>query len=386
MDFSLSEDQLAIQELARRFAEEICAPEAESLDREHRFPQETWRKMVETGLLAVNHEEAYGGTGLDKLAEVLVIEELSKASLSHGAAYALLGHGFSSFIGKYGTPEQKAKYIPRVIENGHIGAFCLSEPGAGSDAMGIRTTAHRDGDEFVITGSKCFITAGNLAASHLIVARDPELGERAFTGFVVDDALQKEGFSCSRVENKMGLRGLPTVELYFDRLRVPAGCVLGGKEGEGRMMHYALGTLDGARIGTGAQALGVMEAAFERAVQYSGDRVQFGKPLNANQGIKWKLAEMASKIEIARLLVYHAAWRETQGLPHTKEAAMAKLYATKFGREVVNEALQIHGGAGYMSDLPLERMYRDIKITEIYEGPSEIMKTVIANGILKGKP
>lgn len=385
MDFRLNEDQLSIQELARQLAQEVCLPEAELLDREHIFPEETWKQIAEAGLIAVNHEERFGGIGKDKIAEVLVIEELSKASLTHGATYALLGHGFSSFIEKYGTEEQKEKYIPRVVGEGYKGAFCMSEPGAGSDAMAVRTTAVRDGDDFVISGSKCFVTAGNIAQSHIIVAKDPELGERAFTGFIIDDAFKLEGFSCGRVEDKMGLRGLPTSELYLDNVRVPADCVLGGKEGEGKMMHYALGTLDGARIGTGAQALGVMEAAYELALKYSGERVQFGKPINANQGIKWYLAEMASKIEMARLLVYQAAWLETQGLPHTKEAAMAKLYAPKFAREVVNDALQIYGGLGYMHEVPLERMYRDIKITEIYEGSSEIMKVVIANSILKGK-
>ena len=385
MDFRLNEEQLSIQELARQFAQEVCLPEADSLDREHRFPEDTWKKLADTGLIAVNHDEKYGGIGKDKIAEVLVIEDLSKASLTHGAAYSLLGHGFSRFIGKFGTEEQRERYIPSVISEGYIGAFCLSESGAGSDAMAVRTTAVRDGDDFVLSGSKCFITAGNIAKSHIVVAKSPELGERAFTGFIIDDAFKHDGFSCGRVEEKMGLRGLPTVELYLDNVRVPASCVLGGKEGEGKMMHFALGTLDGARIGTAAQALGVMEAAFELAMKYSGERVQFGKPINANQGIRWYLAEMASKIEMTRLLTYHAAWLETQGLPHTREAAMAKLYATKYGREVVNDALQIFGGVGYMSDVPLERMYRDIKITEIYEGSSEIMKQVIAGSLLKGK-
>ena len=385
MDFRLSEEQKLIRDVARQFATEVCLPEADSLDRDHCFPAETWEKIAETGLIAVNHEEQYGGTGKDKVAEVLITEELSKASLTHGAAYSLLGHGFSSFIAKYGTKEQKDKYIPRVINDGYIGAFCLSETCAGSDAMSIRTFAVRDGDEFVLSGNKCFITAGNIAKSHIIVAKDPALGERAFTGFIIDDAFSKPGFSCGKIEKKMGICGLPTVEICLDNVRVPASSVLGGKAGEGKMMHYALGTLDGARIGTGAQALGVMEAAYELALDYSSKRIQFGKPLNANQGIKWYLAEMASKIEMARYLIYHAAWLETQGKPHSKEAAMAKLYSTRFAREVVNDALQIHGGSGFMCDLPLERMYRDIKVTEIYEGSSEIMKLVIANSILSSK-
>lgn len=385
MDFRLTPEQELLRKAAAQFSARWCAPEAMALDEEHAFPMETWKRMTEAGLLRVNHSEKYGGTGHDAIGEMIVIEELSKASLTHGAAYALLANGFPTFIEKFGTEEQKQYFIPQVLNDGVIGSFCLTEPDAGSDATGIRTTSVRDGSDYILNGTKCFITAGNLAKYHLVVAiADLKNGERGFNGFIVD--ADSPGISVGKLENKMGLRGLPTTELIFEEVRVPASRMLGGAGGCGRMMKFALGTQDAARIGTGAQALGVASAAFNKALAYSGERKQFGKPINANQGIAWELAEMASKLDMARLLIWRAAWLEQQGLPFSKEASMAKLYATKFGREVVNSALQIHGGYGYMHDYELERMYRDIKITEIYEGSSEIQKVVIANHLIPRRP
>ena len=385
MDFKLTKEQEFLKETAAQFAARYCEPEAADLDETHRFPMETWKKMAELGLLRVNHSEKYGGTGYDSIGEMIVIEELSKASLSHGAAYALLAHGFPSFIEKFGTEEQKQQFVPQVLNEGIIGSFCLTEPDAGSDATGIHTTSTRDGDDYILNGTKCFITAGNLAKYHLVVAiADTANGERGFNGFIVD--ADTPGISVGKLENKMGLHGLPTAELVFENVRVSAERMLGGKNGCGKMMKFALGTLDGARIGTGAQALGVAAAAFEKALAYSGERRQFGKPLNTNQGLAWELADMACKLDMSRLLVYRAAWMAQEGLSFSKEASMAKLYATKYGREVVNSALQIHGGYGYTHDYPLERMYRDIKITEIYEGSSEIQKIVIANNLIPRPP
>ena len=384
MDFNFTREQEMVRKLARQFAEEVIEPEAGDIDREHRFPVEAWKKMVECGLVRVNHGEEYGGVGKDAIAEMIVIEELSKVSLTHGAMYALMGHGFPTFIEMFGTEEQKKKYIPKVILEGAICAFDMTEPDAGSDASGLSTTSTRDGDEYIINGSKCFITAGDIAEYHLVVARaDEKAGEKGFNGFIIP--ADAPGVSIGKVESKMGIRGLSTAEVVFDDVRVSADQLLGGKAGVGKMMHYALGTLDAARIGTGAQACGVAAGAYERAVKYSGERVQFGKPINANQGIKWYIADMACKLDMARLLVYRAAAMENEGKRIGKEAAMAKLYASKFGKEIVDTALQIHGGFGYMNDYPLERMYRDIKITEIYEGSSEIMKVVIANSILPRK-
>lgn len=384
MDFKLTKEQELLRQLARQFAEEVCEPEAADIDRTHTFPLETWKKMQEVGLLRVNHGEAYGGVGHDALAEMIVIEELSKASLTHGAMYALMAHGFPTFIEKFGTADQKEKYVTEVIEEGTLGAFDMTEPDAGSDAGGVSTTSKKDGDDYIINGTKCFITAGNLAKYHIVVCKaDDAAGEKGFNGFIVD--ADTAGVGIGKLENKMGIRGLSTAEVIFDDVRVHKSQMLGGEAGRGKMLHYALGTLDAARIGTGAQALGVATAAYERAVKYSGERVQFGKPIQANQGIRWYIAEMASKLDMARLLVYRAAIMENEGLKISKEAAMAKLYATKFGKEVVDMALQIHGGFGYMNDYPLERMYRDIRITEIYEGTSEICKMVIANNILPKK-
>lgn len=385
MDFKLTQEQILLRKMAREFTERYCEPEAKELDDSHKFLMDTWMKMKDYGLLRVNHSEKYGGTGKDAIGEMIVIEELAKASLSHGATYALLAHGFPTFIEMFGSEAQKEEFIPQVLNDGVIGSFCLTEPDAGSDAMGVRTRSVRDGDSYIINGTKCFITAGNLAKYHLVVAlADTAHGERGFNGFIID--ADAPGVSVGKLENKMGIHALPTAELIFEDVRVPVSRMLNGEAGCGKMMKYALGTLDAARIGTGAQALGVATAAFEKTLAYTSERKQFGKPINANQGVQWEIAEMATKVDIARLLIYRAAWMEQEGLPFTKEASMAKLYASKYGREVVNSALQLHGGYGYVHDYPLERMYRDIKITEIYEGSSEIQKIVIANNLIPRKP
>lgn len=384
MNFAFTAEQEMIRQVAAAFAKDYCEPEAAELDRIHQFPVDTWKKMVEVGLVEVNHGKEFGGAGLDPIAELIVIEELSKASLTHGALYALMGHGFPTFIEKFGTLDQKKKYIPEIIKDGKIGGFCLTEPDAGSDAQGVKTTSKKDGDYYIINGSKCFITAGDVSDYLIVVAKaDESAGEKGFNGFIIDT--KTEGMGVGKIESKMGIRGLSTAEIFLDDVKVHKETMLGGEAGVGRMLRYALGTLDAARIGTGAQALGVAQVAFDMAVKYSTERVQFGKPINRNQGIQWYIAEMASKLEMARLLVYKAAWLEHEGKPFSKEAAMAKLYCSKFAKEIVDTSLQIHGGFGYMNDYPLERMYRDIKITEIYEGSSEIMKVVIANSIIPRK-
>lgn len=318
MDFNYTEKQKLLRKLAAQFAAEVCEPEAAALDENHEFLFDTWKKMAKVGLLRVNHDKKYGGVGHDPVAEMIVIEELSKASLTHGATYALLGHGFPTFIEKFGTEEQKLEFIPKVLNDGAIGSFCLTEPDAGSDATGIHTTCVRDGDDYIINGSKCFITAGNIADYHLVVAiADKNAGEKGFNGFIVD--ANTPGVSVGKVENKMGIRGLPTAEVVFEDVRVPASRMLGGAAGTGKMMKFALGTLDAARIGTGAQALGVATAAFEHALAYSGERQQFGKPINANQGIAWYLAEMACKLDMSRLLIYRAACLEQEGSPSLRK-------------------------------------------------------------------
>ena len=344
MDFELTRQQQMVKKMAADFAERVCEVEAAEIDRTHNFPMETWHRIAELGLLRVNHSEAYGGVGKDPIMEMIVIEELSKASLTHGAAYALLGHGFPTFIEMFGTEEQKQKYIPEILSADKIGGFCLTEPGAGSDASGVRTTSRKENDIYVINGTKQFVTA-DISDYLLVVAQADALsGERGYTGFIVDT--NSEGITIGRAENKMGICALPTTEVIFQDVHVHEDNILGGKMGIGNMLHYALATLDGARIGTGAQALGVATAAFEHALKYSGERIQFGKPINANQGIKWYLADMATKLDAARLMIYRAASLAAQGKKHSKEAAMAKLIATTYGREVVNTALQIYGGYG----------------------------------------
>jgi alkylation response protein AidB-like acyl-CoA dehydrogenase len=384
MDFSFSPAQEMIRNIARQFAQEVCEPIAAEVDRNAEFPMDTWKKMAEYGLLEINHGKEFGGAGHDKIAEMIVVEELSKVCLTSGATFALLGGGVPTFIEKFGTKEQREKYVERMIKEGLIGCFCLTEPDAGSDAANVSTTAEKDGDYYVLNGTKRFITAGGLGDVYLIVAQvDKSKGVKGFTGFIIDDVDNTPGFSIGKIESKMGIRGSQTAEVILENARVHKDQILGGKEG--KMFKQALSTLDSARIGTGAQALGLAQGAFEQALKYSGERVQFGKPINANQGIQWYLAEMATKIETARWMVYHAAWMDNQGQRVTKEAAMAKLYASQIAREVTNTALQIFGGYGFMNDYPLERMYRDAKITEIYEGSSEIMKVVIAASLIGKK-
>ena len=381
MDFKLTPEQLMLKKTVARFARDVCAKEATEIDRTHEFPLETWKRMAELGLLRINHAEQYGGVGIDPVMEMIVIEELSKASLTHGAAYALLAHGFPTFLEKFGTGDQKTKYIPQILSGDKIGAFCLTEAEAGSDATGIQTAALKKNNKYVLNGVKQFVTAGGISDYYLVVCKaDESVGETGYTGFIVH--ADTPGLSVGKRENKMGIRALPTTEIILENVEIPAEQILGGNSGIGKMLKYALATLDLARIGTGAQALGVATAAYECALRYSTERNQFGKPICAQQGIQWYLAEMATKLKLSRLMVYSAASESASGERISKEAAMAKLTATTCGREIVNTALQIHGGYGYMNGCPLERMYRDIKITEIYEGTSEIMKVVIANSVI----
>ena len=378
MDFRLTEDQESIRELAAKFAKEVCAPEVETIEAEHRFPIETFRKFSEVGLYSVNFDEEYGGIGKDALAEVIVVEELTKASLSHAAAFQI-NRACAGLIDEVGSPEQKAKYLPWMIENGIPGSVCITESGAGSDAASMRTMAVRDGDDWILNGTKCFITGAGVSELYIVCAQtDRELGAKGITLFIVDPSTP--GFSIGKIENKMGLVGSQTGEVILQDVRVPGENVL-GEVGKG--FKYVMANLDGARIGTAAQGLGTAEAALDLAIKYSKERVQFGRPISKFQGIQWYLAEMATKVDSAKWMIYHAAWLKNEGLPFSKEAAMAKLYGTTIGREVVNTALQIHGGYGYMKEYPLERMYRDVRITEIYEGTSEIQKVVIAGQLLR---
>ena len=380
MDFSLTREQEMLKKLAQQFAETELEPVAEEVDREHYFPADNFRKMAEVGLTGIGVPKEYGGIGGGCAEQVLAVSEFGKkcmASASILSIHLICPHA----ILKYGTEEQTQKYLPRLTKGGELGAFALTEPNAGSDAAGVKTTAVYDAetDEYVLNGTKCFISGGARAGVLVIFAStDPSKGVKGISAFIVEKGTP--GFTSGKIENKMGIAGSETAELIFEDCRIPASNLL-GKLNQG--FKIAMQALDGARIGVGAQAIGIAEGAIDLAVKYSHERVQFGKPISAQQGIQWYFAEMATKTAAARALVERAAYLQDAGQPYTQAAAMCKLYAAENARFVTNLALQIHGGYGYMKDYPLERMYRDAKITEIYEGTSEVHKIVIAREVLK---
>ena len=380
MDFSLTREQEMLKKLAQQFAETELEPVAEEVDREHYFPADNFRKMAEVGLTGIGVPKEYGGVGGGCAEKVIAVSEFGKkcmASASILSIHLICPHA----ILKYGTEEQKQKYLPRLTKGGELGAFALTEPNAGSDAAGVKTTAVYDAetDEYVLNGTKCFISGGARAGVLVIFAStDPSKGVKGISAFIVEKGTP--GFTSGKIENKMGIAGSETAELIFEDCRIPASNLL-GKLNQG--FKIAMQALDGARIGVGAQAIGIAEGAIDLAVKYSHERVQFGKPISAQQGIQWYFAEMATKTAAARALVERAAYLQDAGQPYTQAAAMCKLYAAENARFVTNLALQIHGGYGYMKDYPLERMYRDAKITEIYEGTSEVHKIVIAREVLK---
>ena len=378
MEIKFNAIEEKIREVAREFAEKEVAPLAEEIDRESRYPQETFEKMVKCGFTGIGIPTQYGGSGGDDITKCIVVEEISKKCASTGGILSI--HGiFGQSILKFGTEEQKQKYLPLVSNGGMHGAFALTEPNAGSDAGAATTKAVKVGDDYSINGTKCFITGGAHADFVLVFAlTDPSKGLKGLSAIIVPKGTP--GFSIGKIEHKLGIRASETSELIFDNCRVPQANLV-GKEGQG--FKIAMIMLDGARIGVASQALGIAEGAIDESVKYMHERVQFGKPIANLQGLQWYIAEMSTKTECAKWMIYRAASLKAQGLPHSKEAAMAKLNASENARFVTNLALQIHGGYGFMQDYPLERMYRDAKITEIYEGTSEIHKVVIAREVLK---
>lgn len=377
MDFRISDAHTMLQNVAREFSEKEVEPLAEEIDRSGRFPRETWDKMVQCGFTGIGTDIKYEGSGADDLAKVLVVKEIAK-SCAATAAILSIHTIFAFVIDKYGSEEQKQKYLPQVTSGGKLGAFALTEPNAGSDAASARTSAIFEGDEYVLNGTKCFISNGGQADYVIVfVLTDPAKGLRGMSAIVVDKGTP--GFTIGKIEDKMGIRASETVELIFDNCRVPRENLV-GKEGKGFMI--AMTALDGARIGVAAQALGIAERALEEAVKYMKERIQFNKPLSEFQGLRWYIADMATRVETVRWMVYHAAYLKKSGQPYSKEAAMAKLHASETAMFVTNLSLQIHGGYGYMKDYPLERMMRDAKITEIYEGTSEVHKIVISKAVL----
>jgi alkylation response protein AidB-like acyl-CoA dehydrogenase len=377
MDFSLSAVHEEIRRTVRDFAEREVAPVADDLERRGEFPTALVRRAADLGLLGVPYPESVGGTGLDALAYAITIEELSRVWGSLGiivSAHTSLG---CNPLYLAGTDAQKERYLRPLASGAKLGAYGLTEAGAGSDSRGTRTRATHDGDEWVINGSKRFITNAGVADTYIVTAVTDGAAAGRISAFIVEAGTP--GFSIGRMEEKLGLHASRTGELLFDDCRVPADNLLGEEGGGDRLF---LQTLDGGRIGIGAMALGLAQAAYEAASAYAKERQQFGRPIASFQGVAFKIADAATRIDAARLMVYRAAWLKDQGRPYTTEAAMGKLFASEVARDVTNDALQIHGGYGYVTEYRVERYLRDAKLTEIGEGTSEIQRLVIARNLL----
>ncbi|HEX3039851.1 MAG TPA: acyl-CoA dehydrogenase [Caproiciproducens sp.] len=379
MDFLLSKEHEMARTLFREFAETEVKPLAQEVDEDERFPSETVEKMKKLGFMGIPISKEYGGQGCDTLAYVLCVEELSKVCATTSvivSAHTSLG---SDPIKNFGTPEQKEKYLKPLASGKLLGAFALTEPNAGTDASGQQTKAVLEDDHYVLNGSKIFITNGGKADIYIVFAMtDKSKGTKGISGFIIEKGFP--GFSIGTKEKKMGIRGSSTTELIFENCIVPKENLLGA---EGKGFGIAMTTLDGGRIGIAAQALGIAEGAYEETVKYVKERKQFGKPIAKFQNTQFQIADMATKIKAAQLLVYRAAIAKDTQKRFSVEAAMAKLYAAEVAMEVTTKAVQLHGGYGYTREYPVERMMRDAKITEIYEGTSEVQRMVISGNELK---
>ncbi len=380
MDFALDETQRMVLEQARRFAREEVAPGAAARDRDHAFPSDLVPKMAELGFLGVFVPERYGGAGLDTVSYTIVIEEIAKACATTSVVASVNNSLVCAPLMAFASEEQKQKYLVPLAKGEKLGAYALSEPEAGSDAKNQRTLARRDGDHYVLDGIKNWITNGPEADVAIVYAStDREKAHKGISAFLVERGTP--GFTYGKLEDKLGICGSATCSLLFEKCRVPAANRLGA-EGEG--FKIAMATLDGGRIGIAAQALGIGQAALEAALEYAKGRTAFGKPILDNQAIQWKLADMHTRLDAARLLVRRAAWAKDQGSPGVgRVASQAKLFASEAAMDASLEAVQILGGVGYCKDYPVERFMRDAKITEIYEGTSEIQRLVIANWLKK---
>jgi alkylation response protein AidB-like acyl-CoA dehydrogenase len=378
VDFELTPEQREIQAVAREFAAAEIEPHAAAWDREHAFPRELLNRLGELGLMGVCVPEEYGGAGADFLAYVLVLEELSRADAGVGVTVAVHTSACTLPILRFGTDEQRGRFVPPLARGEAIGAFALTEPGSGSDAGALRTRAEPADGGWRITGSKQWITNGSFGGTVLLFARtDPDMpGARGVSAFVLDS----DQVEVTRVEEKLGLNSSATVDLALDGVLVERDRLL---HEEGKGFRVAMATLDGGRIGIAAQAVGIAQAAFDVARDYARERTAFGRRIGEFQAIQWKLADMATEIDAARLLTYRAAWLKERGEPHGEAGAKAKLFASETARRQTAEAIQILGGYGYTKEFPVERYYRDAKITEIYEGTSEIQRLVIARSILE---
>ncbi|MBP2027015.1 butyryl-CoA dehydrogenase [Acetoanaerobium pronyense] len=379
MEFGFSKEHALLKQMYREFAETEVKPLAAEVDENERFPVETVEKMVKAGFMGIPFPKKYGGEGGDNLGYAMAVEELSRVCATTGvilSAHVSLG---AHPIYQFGTEEQKQKFLVPMAKGEKIGAFGLTEANAGTDASAQQTTAVLDGDHYIINGSKIFITNAGYADTYVIMAMtDKSAGTRGISAFIIE--ADTEGFTIGPKEKKLGIKGSSTCELIFENCRIPVENRL-GKEGFG--FKVAMQTLDGGRIGIAAQALGIAQGALDETVNYVKERKQFGRPISAFQNTQFQLADMASKVEAARLLVYKAAYNKDMGLPYSNEAAMAKLFASEAAMEVTTKAVQLHGGYGYTREYPVERMMRDAKITEIYEGTSEVQRMVIAANLLK---
>ncbi len=380
MDIALTRKQEMIQKYMRMFSRQVLEEWSHYLDRESKpLPREIIDEMGRMNIWGIQAPIDLGGGGLDSVSYSIVIEEISRVSGATGLGVTVHNSVCLAPLLKFGTPEQVERLVPDLASGRKIGGFTVTEPNAGSDASGIMTTAVPDGDDYILNGQKAFVTNGGVGDVFLVAAvHDRSKKSRGIGIFIVEKGM--EGFSVGKVEDMMGMRGNMVSELVLDSVRVPKENIL-GKLTDG--FRISMQTLDMGRIGIAAQALGIGTAAFEAAAQYAAERKQFGKPIGAFQGVNFKLAEMKTKLDAARLLIYRAACLKDRGLPYSSESAMCKYYASQTGMEVCQEALQIFGGYGYVKELPVERYFRDVKITQIYEGTSEIMKIIIGSSIVK---
>ena len=373
MNLRFTEEQEMMRKMVRDFAEKEVAPFVEKMEAGE-FPRSILKKMGELGLMGIPIPEEYGGAGMDFTSYIIAIEEISKVSATLGVILSVHTSVGTTPIVYFGTEEQKQRYVPKLAAGEYLGAFCLTEPNAGSDAASLKTRAVKKGEHYILNGSKMFISNGGEADTYIVFAStNPDAGSRGITAFIVDK--NSPGLVVGKNEHKMGLNGSKTVQLTFEDMKVPAENRL-GEEGEG--FKIALANLDVGRIGIATQALGIAEAALEAAIAYAKERHQFGKPIAAQQGVGFKLADMATAVDAAKLLIYQAAYLRQNGEKCGKESSMAKLFASKTAVEVATEAIQVFGGYGYTKEYPVERYFRDAKITEIYEGTSEIQRIVIS--------
>ncbi|MDQ0857017.1 acyl-CoA dehydrogenase [Bacillus sp. V2I10] len=377
MNIRFTEEQEMMRKMVRDFAQTEIEPFVEKME-QGEFPREIFRKMGSLGLMGIPIPEEYGGAGMDFTSYIIAIHELSKVSATVGVILSVHTSVGTNPILYFGSEEQKKKYIPKLASGEYLGAFCLTEPGSGSDAGSLKTKAVKKDGKYILNGSKVFITNGGEADTYIVFAStNPDGGTKGISAFVVEK--NTEGLVIGKDEHKMGLYGSRTVQLSFEDAEVPFENLL-GEEGDG--FKIAMANLDVGRIGIAAQSLGIAQAALENSINYAKERVQFGKPISAQQGIGFKLADMATSVESSELLTYRAAFLRQNGLPCGKEASMAKLFASKTAMEVAIEAIQVYGGYGYTKDYPVERYFRDAKVCEIYEGTSEIQRIVISKHIL----